>query len=480
MSISRLCPSSQWHFASTAVWTQMIWRLLMLLSMVAIVCGDEPKCYDFGCVFSNYPYFSLTRPSIPAQSPESINTQFLLLTVNNTDSYQVISARNLSSIRHSNFNCSRDTVFIVHGYIETGRDAWLLTMCQSLLAVVNINCICVDWSGGSSAIYLQAINNVQVAGGEIGYFINIIKDNFNCSLSRMILIGHSLGGLVVAEAGKRRPRIAVIIVLDPARPLFQGQPKEVTIDAGDANFVMAVHTDTGTVGLGIQTLVGHVDFFPNGGKQMPGCDGSQILDFDLTKGLLIATRDAVLCNHVFSYKVSIAAILNPDGFMGYCADDEDSFKKGAGFPCQNDTCSLMSYFNKRRNTTSCRKYYLITGPRGDYARWRYNATVQTQGNAVTLGSIQVTLYNSSNVSHEHTIYTGTVAGGATYSAFIDVRFPPPIARITVTLPLLSSLLNQNLSVNLMVLIFGNTGSQYNFCGNETTKYGGTQTLRPCK
>ncbi|KAG8549884.1 hypothetical protein GDO81_019357, partial [Engystomops pustulosus] len=157
-------------------------------------------------------------------------------------------------------------------------------------------------------------------------------------------------------------------VLDPARPLFQGQPKEVTIDAGDADFVMAVHTDTGTVGLGIQTLVGHVDFFPNGGKQMPGCDGSQILDFDLTKGLLIATRDVVLCNHVFSYKVSIAAILNPDGFMGYCADDEDSFKKGAGFPCKNDSCSLMSFFNNRRNTTSCRKYYLITGPHGDFAR----------------------------------------------------------------------------------------------------------------
>ena len=62
--------------------------------------------------------------------------------------------------------------------------------------------------------------------------------------------------------------------LDPAEPLFQGMPPEVRLDPGDAKFVDVIHTDSKEFykgGLGMEQPVGHVDFYPNGGKAQRGC-----------------------------------------------------------------------------------------------------------------------------------------------------------------------------------------------------------------
>ncbi|XP_056385717.1 pancreatic triacylglycerol lipase-like isoform X2 [Hyla sarda] len=405
----------------------MVLAVLMFFSMVVFTQGEK-KCYeDLGCFTNDYPYWSLTRPvSIFPQSPKSINTQFFLFTQQNTDQYQVVSAKNLSSIEQSNFDGSRNSVFIVHGYTESGSDPWPMEMSQAIVRRENVNCFIVDWSGGSSAIYFQAINNVQVVGAEIANFINTIVKHFNSSLSGIHMIGHSLGGQVVGEAGKRRPGIGKITCLDAARPGFEGESNEVTIDPSDADFVVAVHTDAGLIGLGMTTLIGDMDFFPNGGKQMTGCAGSQILNLEESANLVGAARDVALCNHVASYHIFISAIRNPEGFMGYCASTYSSFQEGAGFPCTGDSCSVMGYNTKPGDTSSCRTYYLNTGPRPNYERWRYNVAVQTGGTYNFIGSITITMYNSSDSSDEHKIH------------------------------------------------------RYTFCSDETTKENNPQTLTPCQ
>lgn len=40
-----------------------------------------------------------------------------------------------------------------------------------MFQVEQVNCICVDWKGGSRAEYTQAVHNIRVVGAEIAYFI---------------------------------------------------------------------------------------------------------------------------------------------------------------------------------------------------------------------------------------------------------------------------------------------------------------------
>lgn len=64
--------------------------------------------------------------------------------------------------------------------------------------------------------------------------------------------------------------------LDPAEPHFSKTDPIVRLDPTDADFVDVIHTDAGPFlsgGLGISEPVGHVDFYPNGGIEQPGCRG---------------------------------------------------------------------------------------------------------------------------------------------------------------------------------------------------------------
>ena len=68
--------------------------------------------------------------------------------------------------------------------------------------------------------------------------------------------------------------IIILSGLDPAEPHFSKTDPIVRLDPTDADFVDVIHTDAGPFlsgGLGIFEPVGHVDFYPNGGIEQPGC-----------------------------------------------------------------------------------------------------------------------------------------------------------------------------------------------------------------
>jgi hypothetical protein len=89
------------------------------------------------------------------------------------------------------------------------------------------------------------------------------------------IIGHSLGAHAAGYAGSRiKPQISRITGLDPAGPYFEFTDPKVRLDPTDAKFVDIIHTDGQShlqLGLGLLQPIGHVDFYPNGGKEQPSC-----------------------------------------------------------------------------------------------------------------------------------------------------------------------------------------------------------------
>ena len=70
--------------------------------------------------------------------------------------------------------------------------------------------------------------------------------------------------------------------LDPAAPGFDFDDAGARLDPTDAMFVDVIHTDirSGVLisSLGLARPCGHVDFYPNGGKQQPGCETSHVIE----------------------------------------------------------------------------------------------------------------------------------------------------------------------------------------------------------
>ncbi|XP_014641321.1 PREDICTED: pancreatic lipase-related protein 2-like [Ceratotherium simum simum] len=308
------------------------WTIGLLL--LATVRGKE-TCYPpLGCFSDEKPWAGiLQRPlKLLPWAPKDIDTGFLLYTNENPNNYQLITATDLATIEASNFQLGRKTRFIIHGFIDKGEDSWPSDMCKKILKVEEVNCISVDWRRGAWTEYTQAVHNIRLVGAEIAFFIQELSTQLGYDPEDVHLIGHSLGAHAAGEAGRRLGgRVGRITGLDPAEPCFQGTPEEVRLDPSDAMFVDAIHTDSAPIipflGFGMSQKVGHLDFYPNGGNQMPGCQKNILSTIIDINGLWEGTQNFAACNHLRSYKYYSSSILSPDGFLGYPCASYDEFQE---------------------------------------------------------------------------------------------------------------------------------------------------------
>ncbi|KAG8517421.1 Inactive pancreatic lipase-related protein 1 [Galemys pyrenaicus] len=335
-------------------------------------------CYEsLGCFSDSEPWGGTAIRPLKVQpwSPEKIGTRFLLYTNENPNSFQILQPSDPSTIEASNFQTNRKTRFIIHGFIDKGDESWLVDMCKNMFTVEEVNCICVDWKKGSQTTYFQAANNVRVVGAQVAQMLSMLSTNYSYSPSQVHIIGHSLGAHGAGEAGSRTPGLSRITGLDPVEASFEGTSNEVRLDPSDADFVDVIHTDSAPLipflGFGTNQLMGHLDFFPNGGENMPGCKKnilSQIVDLD---GIWEGTRDFVACNHLRSYKYYSESILNPDGFAAYPCASYKAFESDKCFPCPDEGCPQMGHYaDKFANKTSeeQQKFFLNTGESSKFSR----------------------------------------------------------------------------------------------------------------
>ncbi|KAM7374298.1 hypothetical protein PAMP_006966 [Pampus punctatissimus] len=199
----------------------------------------------------------------------SLRVRLLLYTRAHATCGSLVSHTNLSA--HPQFNVSRTTTFIIHGYRPTGSPpVWIDKFKDLLLAREDMNVIVVDWNHGATNLnYFKAVENTYKTADNLTAFINRMQEH-GASLTSIHMIGISLGAHISGFVGARlNGRIGRITALDPAGPLFTGNPPENRLDATDAQFVDVLHTDIDA--LGFREPLGHIDFYANGGTDQPGC-----------------------------------------------------------------------------------------------------------------------------------------------------------------------------------------------------------------
>ncbi|CAG7823018.1 unnamed protein product, partial [Allacma fusca] len=128
-------------------------------------------------------------------------------------------------------------------------------------------------------------------------------------------------------------KLARISGLDPAQPYFQNYPPDARLDREDAELVDVIHTDAkpllhgGSItGLGTIEPSGHVDFYPNNGKDQPGCkDGvyQSILQED--GSLISGLKRFIGCDHIRAYEYFTESIRSPCSFMSFACSSYDDF-----------------------------------------------------------------------------------------------------------------------------------------------------------
>lgn len=158
---------------------------------------------------------------------------------------------------------------------------------------------------------MQHVNEV---GSHIGDFLLSIQEHI--PLSRISIVGHSLGAHVAGAVGRRtNGQIDAIFGIDPAHPLMTlpMRPTEERLDASDAKFVQILHTSSGT--LGTPYNIGHQDWFADNGGRAPQ-NGCFIFSFSLNAFAL-----SILCSHMRGLEIFRFALQPGNQFKAFRSDD---------------------------------------------------------------------------------------------------------------------------------------------------------------
>ena len=138
-----------------------------------------------------------------------------------------------------------DIIFLVHGFSERPLKKgalWLDPALQAWTLVRRKPVVVVTYTVGTFQ-YFQTAANLRTVGMALGYAL------INWGIThRTILVGASLGALVLGEAGKYTKKHGKLIKectgLDPAGPSFDGGSPRIRITPEDCKLVQIVHSSS--------------------------------------------------------------------------------------------------------------------------------------------------------------------------------------------------------------------------------------------
>ncbi|CAL1267691.1 unnamed protein product [Larinioides sclopetarius] len=405
-------------------WNLVVWSWMLCFAIVyggvipqnetaqhALIGGEKEICMkELGCFAITDDFKSLIhRPiNVLPHDRATINTKCLLYTRKNAKESHRLFASDPTSFEESHYNPANPTKFIVHGFMDSELyGAWMVDMKDEFLMHGDYNIIVVDWSGGNKPPYYQASSNTRVVAAEIALIAQALEKHFGAKREEFHIIGHSLGGHIAGYAGARLKTLGRITGCDPAEPYFQNMPPSVRLDPTDADFVDVIHSDATDIlfiGFGMSHPAGHVDFFPNNGRNQPGCKSSKFKSF-ITDGLTEGARRFASCNHqrsldFFHHSINYRKV-TPVGFE--CSSWKD-FLAGKCFDCGFDTkkCAIMGIradeYKEFRNNSIQHEMYLQTSGKPPYWLYHYQITMKLFKPRTSYkdvkGTLEVTLYGS--------------------------------------------------------------------------------------
>ncbi|CAH1799198.1 unnamed protein product [Owenia fusiformis] len=314
--------------------------------------GENGICIEeIGVCFTRGPF------GMFPETPDDIELSMFLYTRESRESWNCLSPEFSTS---TTIDTNKPTKVIVHGYNADGHDTtdWPHEMRRKLLKEGDYNVVVVDWSEGADVkalklslgvlllalkkfdkgtiltiegvkeFYGAAATNTQL----VGHMIYSMLKHKNVNMGDVHCIGHSLGAHVCGFLGNSAGKNTVgrISGMDPAAPKFEGSEIEFRLDSSDAKFVDIIHTDADI--LGFLPQLGHVDFYPNGGRDQPGC--------------LLFT-----CDHSVSHQLYLESIDKSCAFYSTPCNYSKIYSKDGGmcYATTVDSCSMnvMGYYSDR-------------------------------------------------------------------------------------------------------------------------------------
>ncbi|XP_067643155.1 lipoprotein lipase isoform X2 [Eurosta solidaginis] len=183
---------------------------------------------------------------------------------------------NVESIVRSFYQAWKPTLISIHRLEGTQKSPENHAIITAKLQQEDCNVLVVDWSrvANSSSEDILATNAAVAAS--IADFLLFLHKHFAVQLSRIHLVGFSEGAHIAGLVGRNilkltSQKVKRITGLDPAGGIFTtSMSAGHCLSAEAAEFVEIVHTNAGK--LGLLAPIGHVDYYPNGGVQQPGCE----------------------------------------------------------------------------------------------------------------------------------------------------------------------------------------------------------------
>lgn len=289
--------------------------------------------------------------------------------------------------------------------------------------------IVIDWGGGSSPPYTQAVANTRLVGAITAHVIFMIYEELKLkNLDKVHLIGHSLGSHLCGYAGYTLQRdfglkLGRITGLDPAEPLFTDTDPIVRLDQSDAKYVDIIHSDAQPFisgGLGMIKPIGHVDFYPNGGYNNPGCD-APMEDYILAeKGSFFwGVQTFVSCNHLRSHQFLIDSIKGKCPYLAISCESYENFRNGKCFRCGENGHECIAFGLKSQEfynrlpfkPNKPIKAYLMTDGKSPYCRTHYRVTLNISKEMDSLmhggeiGKLSIIVHSHHNTESDRMTFT---------------------------------------------------------------------------